>query len=1691
MAQLDKLITDLHDSLARDLDRGGETVTRMSQNEFTESNTSTESPIIVDLEDGHKRVVIDAEEGLALLREIRGVKGGRPIPFGVVGKDKEEVWWVLVEVGRAVDGKDTLHLVSGLTVESGCGRVAELAGMGGNRLVVFDDVARRQVSQGFPMYLDTMTCMAIFAKDAYLEAAHRLKWVQMSKDNIDLLYRDRAQYVPNAQALQDSLGSPRTRPTKHPSLAGIAACPTNDPAIGKLLQSTARDQSHNGLLPWPRLRDIPYEFKKAYERCVRTPAPQETNYGGEQQMALRLLTSMPELMAKLPEDHVAKRILSTPDNVKTADLEEFGDLLGSGSFDETLAALLKMGGAHPAEMGSVALTTWTHHLRPDVVLKCEVKVLDKLSGSVRDNKLHLDADVNENAPEGFFQTYLDQVFRSRRLLGLSRYVRVDVSVKPLKHDNHHTGKTPPSIVTTLGNTSLANSDGTSTAASEASSLLPLQRSQSPVQGTTSSEEAASGNNSPADGVGALTDATGALSSGPPSGPPQPPPPPPVRSEDRDVADSSNIPPQSQSQSPSDNHPGTPQSEPTAHPRDADPSDSATHVSGVPKDPNYQELLEQQQHLLNGVNEMVKWSDKEIPGSQDLWLQQVKELQMRAKELVEWQRHKIADPRLQNLQRSRGMGRLAALLEWEQALQDLYERRQQHLSGPEVQEYHHELDYTAKWQQEKLQNWQETQAIFRAMVSESGSRIIVESPVDVSTPNSTSGRAPELGSGSPRPSANPSLTSSEGTSSPSHSHVQPTNVDNVEEPGSSQDRTGVAPPAISTATHPDGTESGTSSPPPHSGLVAAQQPQRQQVQPPPAIPASSPRGSASADAPAPIDEGQAVRQQQQQRQQQQILMDRQRELLKVVEIQQQGEAVPQSEGSDRLPPGLLEQQKAWRKQVQEMAEWQQNTKNGELSSGLQQGWARRLQELTSWRHQLDDLRVRWVTGAGSQEPDRQRWEQDVEELKTLRDENLEDWQQWTQDLSQNISADRAWRESPSVQPTHDVDAYRMPTNALADNSAQAQTEASPDVAEEQQMREERVQTTAARVSSAAVTSATENLEAPDASPTEELEAPNPTPTATSTGSPSIVAGTPALALSMPPRGSPTQGSITTTPKQGSHNAPSVTTDAAASSESPVAPRTPSPGPAHPSTPAAGPSGYGSIVNQENAHHNAVTRQLLVDNEFHPGEDWESSFQIPNDRVAASAATSSAKGLESSVADPSFDPPVEEQATPPGSAEPESDPLDSTAGPSGNPGVENQEDAPVSILDEQQQLLDHVNSIVAWEHNQPDYANGVENVLLQQQEALQTQLKDLVEWCGVGADSVQDPHLKELQQKMCKDRLTIIGDWQKGLDHLNDEWEHLPPDLQQEWQHWQRQLFDLTQMQEANWENWQELQKWFKEKEKEFEDTDEVFAHHDDAAAAAAATMEQLLTEKMELETRQLEIEREQQTADKMYLIDDAKVERQRRAWWKGFHAIKKLLLDVHHADVLSLWQQQLSVCGAQLEIVSKWQGKLLALMKRVGRANGNEKDPNRREGLRVDPKELQTGLRELEALRQQQDRRWKQDLQDLERTEQRLSDHRQPADGSIGADSNTSKTTGGAPRRYDSDVIWDLLASGQTVECSGLKYVFHIGVAHGRITRAKVFPKRDGMVIKDEFLEAVRDQETITLLFRLDPAECTSLDTTRV
>lgn len=433
-SELGDFVSVLNDSLASILDRDRK-VTHVSEEDLeSKEYRSTDGNLIVDLKNGHKRVIVDAEEALALRRELGGVDGGRPIPFGVVGKAQDGSWWVLAEVDtEAVDGKEPLCLLSGPTVEAGLKRVADLAAMRGNRRIVFDEIAR---IQAFPMHRDVMTCMAIFAKDMDLEATHSLKWVQMTQDTLDdTLGKGKAQYLPKTLSLQDSLDTylfPRTKPA--PSLAGIAACPMGDPILAEVLEHIGRDTSYSGLLPWPRLDGIKYSFDSAYEQCVGKPPGQVTYNGRKVSMALTLLAAMPELTANLPKDHVAIRILSTSEGKldKEQDFKDFAKIVGGGGFEATLAALLKMGGAHPAELGSIAITTWTHYLRPDVVLKCAHDILKEFTLSENDNKWEID-EKKDNRREAYFQTFIDQVFMTRCLIP-SRYVRVDFKRPTYKAD---------------------------------------------------------------------------------------------------------------------------------------------------------------------------------------------------------------------------------------------------------------------------------------------------------------------------------------------------------------------------------------------------------------------------------------------------------------------------------------------------------------------------------------------------------------------------------------------------------------------------------------------------------------------------------------------------------------------------------------------------------------------------------------------------------------------------------------------------------------------------------------------------------------------------------------------------------------------------------------------------------------------------------------------------------------------------------------------------------------------------------------------------------------------------------------------------------------------------------------------------------------------------------------------------------
>ncbi|CAK0777117.1 hypothetical protein CVIRNUC_004453 [Coccomyxa viridis] len=190
-SELDDFASVLNDSLASKLDKSDRKVTHVSEGDLeSKEYSSTDGQLIVDLKNGHKRVIVDAEEALALRRELGGVAGGRPIPFGVVGKAQDGSWWVLAEIGKDVDGGETLRPLSAATVEAGLKRVAELAGMHGNRRIVFDEIAR---TQAFPMHRDAMTCLAIFAKDMDLEAAQGLRWVQLTYENLaDVFGKERA-----------------------------------------------------------------------------------------------------------------------------------------------------------------------------------------------------------------------------------------------------------------------------------------------------------------------------------------------------------------------------------------------------------------------------------------------------------------------------------------------------------------------------------------------------------------------------------------------------------------------------------------------------------------------------------------------------------------------------------------------------------------------------------------------------------------------------------------------------------------------------------------------------------------------------------------------------------------------------------------------------------------------------------------------------------------------------------------------------------------------------------------------------------------------------------------------------------------------------------------------------------------------------------------------------------------------------------------------------------------------------------------------------------------------------------------------------------------------------------------------------------------------------------------------------------
>ncbi len=137
------------------------------------------------------------------------------------------------------------------------------------------------------------------------------------------------------------------------------------------------------------------------------------------------------------------------------------------------------------------------------------------------------------------------------------------------------------------------------------------------------------------------------------------------------------------------------------------------------------------------------------------------------------------------------------------------------------------------------------------------------------------------------------------------------------------------------------------------------------------------------------------------QKQKRLMEQQQELLEWRRNQQRDGDNPYDE-----------QQEACGKQVEELVTWQNlnNRAYGELNPGLQDDlqrlWETRLQDLSSWREKLQNLEARWVSYPSSLEYGLQDWrvdegQKELDNLKLSQRANHEAWQKDSQKLSLRI------------------------------------------------------------------------------------------------------------------------------------------------------------------------------------------------------------------------------------------------------------------------------------------------------------------------------------------------------------------------------------------------------------------------------------------------------------------------------------------------------------------------------------------------------------------------------------------------------------------------------------------------------------------------------------------------------------------
>ena len=281
---------------------------------------------------------------------------------------------------------------------------------------------------------------------------------------------------------------------------------------------------------------------------------------------------------------------------------------------------------------------------------------------------------------------------------------------------------------------------------------------------------------------------------------------------------------------------------------------------------------------------------------------------------------------------------------------------------------------------------------------------------------------------------------------------------------------------------------------------------------------------------------------------------------------------------------------------------------------------------------------------------------------------------------------------------------------------------------------------------------------------------------------------------------------------------------------------------------------------------------------------------------------------------------------------------------------------------------------------------------------------------------------------------------------------------------------------------------------------------DTAALANQSLELM---QQRLTGQQNALEEKQRSDEENFVgIRSKRVRAQQKVWWQRLINLKdwskRNLQDVRDPAVQ---EQQLMLWKARLTFLTEWRAKLSQLMS-LAKERQEEKG---------DTVPVLEKLNELMKLPEQYDKEWSKELQDLDQKVQNAnavveaSNRASESSNQAGGASNTGSPTGGY-RHGVIDTIVDFVLVGKASKvilgCSALKYVPHVVIAHGRGSPSMLTWTKDTSSAEEGWCDsqgsspktflrkqALKDtmdaQKTLTIILRLDEAQCAELDSQRV